>query len=395
MLKAKNLRNYLIADLISQIGSNLAFLSLHWHILEITHSNTKVGNAVLIGVIAGLITCPFAGIITDIFCRKKIILYSNFIRSFSILLATILTLFDQYNIFYFFLFFVIGGVGFNVYIPASKAFLQEIVSKDEYLQSSGFLEFNVQFSFLLSSLLSGILYKFMGMYVILAINIVSFLLANIFISSIDHVREFKPKRGEGFIDKLFMGIRYFQGKKWLLILIIILILPQIASIGQNIVLPGYVFNHLGADSITYGWISMFYGIGAAIISVIFTIQGENFLKRFMIELGFITSIISLVIIIFTRSLFLSYVSVFLFGFANAFIKIYLIAFMMKNIDKEYMGRAISIKNILITILQILTSYNIGLVMDQYGEITGYIFLEVIMLLSFCSFVVYRLYHPKN
>lgn len=386
LFQNNNLRNYLAADFISQLGSNLAFLSLHWHILSISNSNAKVGNAVLIGVIAGLVTCIFAGIITDIFCRKKIILYSNILRAISILLTTLFLYYDSDNIFYLYLFFIIGGVGFNIYIPASKAYLQEIVSKKQYSNSSGFLEFNVQSSLLISSILSGFLYNKFGIYFILGINILSFILSNLLILPIKYVREFKPKDYEGFVDKISLGIRYFTKRPYLLIFIVILILPQIASIGQNIVLPGYVLHHLGEDSLTYGFMSMIYGIGASIISMIFIIRGDNFFKKSLLEISFLISIISLVIMTLSKSVLFSYMAIFMFGFGNAAIKIYLIAYMMKVIEKEYMGRSIAIKNIVITILQIFTSHNIGLIMDLYGDISGYIFLEVIMLFSFGLYI---------
>lgn len=388
MLHNYNLRNYLAADFISQFGSNLAFFSLHWHVLTISGSNTKVGIAVFVGVLAGLVTCLFAGIITDIFCRKKVILVSNFLRAIAILLSTFLMYQDHYNIYYLYIFFIIGGIGFNIYIPATKAFLQEIVPKDKYLKASGFLEFNVQFTILISSFLSGLLYKHFGIYFILCINIISFLLSNFFIYFIKHVREFQPKANEGFFDKISLGISYFINRPWIFMLVVILLLPQIASIGQNIVLPGYVANYLGENSYIFGLINMMYGIGASLISLIFIIKGERFFRKKLLEIAFLISITSLGIIIMTKSLLFSYIAIFLFGFGNASIKIFLIAYMMKVIDKEYMGRAISIKNILITILQMFTSYNIGIMMDLYGDIIGYLFLEAIMLTSlflYCLF----------
>ena len=63
--------NYFVADIISQIGSNIPFLSLNWYILETTKSNAKIGIAVFLGVVAGLLTCPLGGVISDIFSIKN------------------------------------------------------------------------------------------------------------------------------------------------------------------------------------------------------------------------------------------------------------------------------------------------------------------------------------
>jgi predicted MFS family arabinose efflux permease len=215
----------------------------------------------------------------------------------------------------------------------------------------------------------------------LGINIISFILSNFLIYPIKHIRAFSPKENEGIFDKISLGIRYFIDRPLMFLFIVILILPHIASISQNIVLPGYVLNHLGENSFTYGFMSMIYGIGATTISMIFVIKGDSFFRKSLLEMSFITSIIALGIIVLSKSLILSYIGIFMFGFGNSAIKIFLIAYMMKVIDKKYMGRSIAIKNIIITVLQIFTSYNIGIIMDLYGDISGYIFLETIMLSS--------------
>ena len=162
MREKKNIGNYFAADIITQLGSNIAFISLHWYILEKTDSNEKVGIAVLLSVIAGLVTCPFAGILADICSRKSILIYSNYIRAFFISIATFVLYSNDFHIYYLYSLFIIAGIGFNIYIPASKAFLQEIISENEIVKYSGFLEINVQVSLLVAGALSGIIYKIFG-----------------------------------------------------------------------------------------------------------------------------------------------------------------------------------------------------------------------------------------
>jgi len=383
----KNIGNYFAADIISQLGSNIAFIALHWYIIEMTDSNENVGIAALIGVLAGLLTCPFAGIIADIFSRKSIIIYSNYLRAISVSGALYLLYYNEFHMGYIYCLFIISGIGFNIYIPASKAFLQEIIIENEAVKFSGFLEVNVQISFLVAGALSGLFYKLLGIYGILLFDIVSFILASILLYPIECRKQYNKKAYESFWTEFKEGAYYFSKKKIVFYFMLIMLLPHIVTIAQNIVLPGYVMHHLMSDSITYGMLSMMYGIGATIISIIFIFNANIYSSKYLIYKSFIISILSIFTLIFTKSIIISLIALFFFGFANSAIKIMLISTMMRIVDGIYMGRVISVKNLIITMLQLFSSYNIGLLMDKYGDITGFIFLEAIMLLAFTLYMI--------
>lgn len=378
--------NYFAADIISQLGSNIAFITLHWYLMEHTSSNEQVAIASMIGVIAGLLTCPFAGILADIFSRKSILIYSNYIRALAVGIALWMLYKNEFHPYYVYFLFIIAGVGFNIYIPASKSFLQEIITEDEAVKYSGFLELNVQISLLVAGALSGIIYKVFGLYVILALDIFSFIFAAFLLYPIRCPKQKNKKKYETLINELKGGIAYFSNQKIIFYFMLVMLLPQIATIAQNIVLPGYVMHHLQLDSITYGMMSMMYGIGATIISSIFIFWKKSGFSRILLYKSFVISIAALLVLIMTKSVSIALIAIFFFGFANSSIKIALISTMMKVVDGSFMGRVISVKNFVITLLQMITAYNVGYLMDKNGDIMGFIFLEAIMIVSFILYV---------
>ena len=384
----KHIGNYFAADIISQLGSNIAFIALHWYIIEQTDSNEKVGIASMIGVIAGLLTCLMAGILADIFSRKSIIIYSNYIRAVSVAFALFLLYTNSFHPYFVYLLFIIAGVGFNIYIPASKAFLQEIITDDEAVKYSGYLELNVQISILVAGALSGILYKMFGIYLILGLDIATFIIASFVLYPIQCPKQKNKKKYDSIWNELKGGIDYFSKEKIIFYFMMIMLLPHIATIAQNIVLPGYVMHYLQSDSITYGMMSMMYGIGATIISAIFIFRSSHSFNRHLLYGSFILSIAAIFVLIMTKSVTFSLIGIFFFGFANSSIKIALISTMMKVVDGRFMGRIVSIKNFAITLLQMISAYNIGYFMDRNGDITGFIFLEGIMILSFILYLAF-------
>ncbi|MGV2432269.1 MAG UNVERIFIED_CONTAM: MFS transporter [Rickettsiaceae bacterium] len=391
MREEKNIRNYFAADIISQIGGNIAFLSIHWFILEKTNSNEKIGLAALMGVIASLITSPFAGIIADVFTRKTVLIISNLIRAFAIGIVTFLLYTKDFSIYYIYLFFIISGIGFNVYLPAAKAFLQEIIPSDKIVKWSGVLEINVQISMLLAGALSGIIYKIFGIYIILALNIATFCISSLLLYFVDSSNNIKTRGHVGIIREISLGLKYFSTKPIIFSFMLIMIMPHIASICQNIVLPGYVMHHLNSNSVSYGMMSMIYGAGAAVISVIFIFFHNIAFSKALIYRSFIISISSISVLVISTNINISFVAIFFFGFANSAIKIILISTMMRVVDRQFMGRIVSVKNFIITLMQMLCSYNIGLMMDLYGDYFGYILIDAIMILSL---VLYSLYSKK-
>lgn len=388
MQARKHIGNYFAADIISQLGSNIAFIALHWYLIEATNSNEIVGIASMVGVIAGLLTCPFAGILADIFSRKSILIYSNYIRAVFVAFALFALKSNEFHPYYVYFLFIIAGVGFNIYIPASKAFLQEIITDKEAVKYSGFLEINVQVSLLVAGALSGIMYKLWGIYIILTLNIFTFIIASLLLYPIKCLKQNNKKKYKTIWDEFKGGLGYFDRNRKILYFMIIMLLPHIATISQIIVLPGYVMHHLKSDSVTYGMMSMMYGIGATIISTIFIFYSTIYFNKNLLYRSFLLSIVSIFALIITKSVTISLIAIFFFGFANSSIKITLISTMMRVVNGQYMGRVISVKNFAITLLQIVSAYNIGYFMDRNGDITGFIFLEAIMITAFILYLTY-------
>jgi MFS family permease len=388
MTSGKDIRYYFTADIISQLGSNISLLSLNWFLLEKTGSNEQVAILVLLSVLGSLCTCPFAGIIADRFNRKSILIYSNFIRGFAILTVAILLYSQNFSIYYLYILSVINGVGFNIYLPASKAFVQEITSREVLVRSNGFIEINVQISMLIAGALSGVIYEAFGMYTILVVDSITFLIANLFLLNIKYNRGPVTHIYENFLTEFKNGIIYLAKTPALSLFVFILLMPHVATISQSVVTPGYVFYHLTSDSVVYGIINMSYGIGATITCLVFIFASSIYFNNFIVSMSFIISILSLSTLICTNTVIIAYIATLFFGLANASIKIILLSTIMRTVNREYMGRVISVKNIVITLFQMCCSYPIGYAMDVYGNVTGYMFLESIMIISFISYLYF-------
>ncbi len=386
----KNIRNYFFADIISQLGSNISLISLNWFLLERTGLNEQVGILMLLGIVGGLITAPFGGIIADHFNRKSVLIYSNFVRAICITTVVILLVSQDFSIYYLYILAIINGVGFNIYLPAAKAFVQEVVRRESIVKWNGLIEMSVQISMLIAGALTGLVYKIFGIKVILTIDALTFILGNFFLYRVKYYHSVTEGSNENFVQIFLKGFRYFLSSPiiFIFIFIFILSLPHVATIILNVVMPGYVLYWLHSDSLTYGVMSMSYGMGASMACLIFIYISAIKFSRSLIYTLLLVSITSLIVMCFNNSIAVAYLSTMFFGFANSGIKIILLSTIMKVVSKEYMGRVISVKNLLITTMQMIATYNIGFVMDKYGAVSGYIFLAVIMVCSLLGYIIF-------
>jgi len=223
--------------------------------------------------------------------------------------------------------------------------------------------------------------------ILLAIDAATFLIANLFLLSIVYKKTANSKLHENFFSEFKNGIQYLATKPSLSWFILIMLIPHVVTISQNIVTPGYVFYHLGADSVVYGIMNMSYGIGATITCLLFIMMSSIYFGRRTVYISFVISILSLYVIICTKTIAVVYIAMLFFGLANSSIKIILLSTIMRVVDTRYMGRAISVKNIVITTIQMLCSYPIGYMMDAYSSVIGYIFLELMMVTAFVCYII--------
>ena len=321
---------------------------MNWFVLEKTGLNSAVGFLMAIGIMSGLIIIPFAGTIADHFNRKQILIYSNFVRAFLILLMVILLLTRPFNIYYIYFLAIVNGVGWNLYLPASRALVQEIVSTEELLKGNSLIEISLQVGMFTAGAAAGIIYKFFGIQTILIVDAATFLVSNFFLFHINYNSVLKRVEKEEFMRKLINGYQYLIKRPIIFIFGVIIFLPFVVTMTFNVVLPGYVTHHLQAGSLTFGFLDMCYGIGASLAGVATMYLSIKYSKKYLVIVFFIMSILALSIMTVNKYFIIPYVATLFFGLPNSAIRIILNSFMMEIIPKEYMGRVLSIWNFIAT-----------------------------------------------
>lgn len=272
----KNFRLFITSDIISQFGAGLILVALNWYIIDIYHSNSLIAIVANINVIAGILISIIAVGILKCINARWLVISSICFRIFFIVLALVLFKMNLDKKLAIYLLALSGGIGWNLYFPASKDILNSFMTEDNALQINSFAEISMQVGLLTATLFSGILYRYVGFKNILVIGIVLFVSSLLIFSSVKYSEQNKIKA-----DKNVKLFSYFLKEKWLLLLGMVLYIP---FIGTNIIttaLPGYIKDHLSGNSIVYGITDTMYGVGACLASFVLTFIVKYFNTQFV------------------------------------------------------------------------------------------------------------------
>jgi len=391
VLKQRNFRHYSFADIISGFGVGMSTIGANWYLMDQTNSITAIGFMLSLNVIAGFLISAFVGTLIDKWNRKTIILWANGIRAIALLIITGAFVWTGFRIEYLYAFAIINGMGWTVYMTASRSLVQEILSEKDLINGNSLIEISLQVGMFMAGALSGVLYKFVGFEIILLLNALAFIVSSFFLSRI----QYKPipfeNDKESFFATFKNGLTYLAERPFIFLLGIVSIIPLVSTMIYNVVLPGYVSNTVQGDSVVFGLSDMFYGIGGLLSGFIAAPLAKKISQHGTILLFFMISVLSLLAVAFNHLILLLYLGSVLIGLTNSSLRILMTTTLMESVSKSYMGRATSVWMAISLLLQTLSATGLGLVIDRFSPGAGFICMSGLM---FIGFVVYFLMNSK-
>lgn len=377
----KNFRPFITSDIISQFGAGLILVALNWYIIDIYHSNSLVAIVANINVVAGMLISLVAVAVLKRINAKWLAISSYCFRIFFIVLALVLFKMNLDRKLAIYLLALSGGIGWNLYFPASKDILNSFTTEDNTLKINSFAEISMQVGLLAATLFSGILYRYVGFENILVIGIILFVSSLLIFSSVKYSKQNKIK-----VDEKVKLFPYFLKEKWLLLLGIVLYIPFIGTNVITTALPGYIKDHLSGNSINYGITDTMYGIGACLASFALPFIVKYFNKESLITSMFVFSVILGTVLSLNQKLSLAIGYVFLLGMVEPVIRTIMYTRTMEIVPSALLGVVVAFWNFINLILQFFANYGVGKVMDEVGPQWGFMIYAGLMIVGTSIFM---------
>jgi MFS family permease len=161
------------------------------------------------------------------------------------------------------------GIGSSLFWPTATAFVQELVSDDEYFNANALLSASYQVGSILGAGIGGLVVHYHGVSTSFFISAIAYFISALFIVSAPFLHTKKYEKSEKILQAVFRGFLFLKEEKGLLVFGLTSILADVAIWGSLSVLTISISKIIyNAGSWGYGIMDGFYGVGALLSTIV-------------------------------------------------------------------------------------------------------------------------------
>ena len=312
---SKNYRYYFAGQSLSLIGTWMQNIAMSWLVYRITGSVFLLGVVGFTNQIPSFFLSPVAGVLTDKYNRKKIMIWTQVLFMLQALLFAILTLTNLIQVWHILALSLLFGFISVFDTPARQSLVVDLVDDKKNVGNAIALNSAVfNGARLVGPGIAGIVIAYAGEGICFLINAVSFLVIIIALSQIVIKNQNKVKSETPIWADLKAGFSYTFGSQPIKILILVLSSLSLLGMPIFVLLPAYAREILSGDSRILGFLMSAAGVGALLAALFLAsrsgIKGLSTIIS-MALFFFGTGILGLAL---TNYHWVAYVFMFLFGF---------------------------------------------------------------------------------
>ncbi|BGE81128.1 MFS transporter [Staphylococcus petrasii] len=382
--------NLLLFDVISSIGSKIFTFACAFYILKNTHSPTVYTLYLTIIVLSTILSQPLFGVYADKYNNKKIVIISQIINV--IALSVFICIFNHY-----FYYIILLGVILNLTDGAISiivnANIKNISEKDIERFISLRQMYTVGIGFL-APILGGILIAALKIEYLALINVITELLAMVFIMAIKIDRVMEVTKNSLKQD-FKIGFSYLLKNKTLLNFMLVAIILNFLINSVVVGVPITSIQVMKLSSQQFGVIESSLTIGMFIISLVFSIYPIKNKLTLPFQISIILQFLAVLILSMTLFLniqnYLAFVLIgvvyFIIGSALPLSNIPYSIYLQNYIDEQYKGRVFSLNQSIVQSLTPVSFLVFGILLN-YSQKFIYLIVSILILFVFIYFSTY-------
>ncbi len=294
-LKLSGLRGFIfiwVGQVFSMIGSQMTHFAMSIWAWEKTNQATPLALVGLFSFAPLIVFSPFAGVLVDRWNRKLVMALSDIGAGIVTLTIFILMLSGKLEIWHLYITGVIGGIFGAFQWPAYSAAITLLVPKRHYARTSGMISMAESGVGILAPILAGILLPLIGVKGIIAIDLVTLVIALTFLMVVfipEPVRKVVEKVSGHFFRELAYGFQYILDRKSLLYLQLVFFFGNFFfSVAFTLFTP-MILASTGSDSTVLGTVQSAGALGGLVGGFFLTAWGGPKKKIYGVLLGWLIS----------------------------------------------------------------------------------------------------------
>ncbi|MBD3299286.1 MAG: MFS transporter, partial [candidate division Zixibacteria bacterium] len=276
--------------------------------------------------------------------------------------------------------FIVGS-NHAFYFPASTALLQEILPPEEYMNANALREVTFQVGSLSAAGIAGWIVDTYGLSGVLWFDASTYIFSAFCISRVRAGRVAHPERdqGETYWGTIRSGLNYLWSNKPIFIFGIMSMVPFVAIMALNVLMPTFVKNVLNQGAVTYGLLDMVYGIGAFLGAALVGALVVERHHQSALRLFLLMSALGYLACAFTSLLPVAFVLIGLIGVFNSSFRVVSQTYLMRIIPGKLMGRCTSTFFQISLVAQLSVIFGVGYISEHVTISAGFYLLSALLL----------------
>ena len=388
LLKNPTFTLFFFGNIISLIGFGFHMIAISWMVLEKTGSEFALGKIMASATAPGLFLALFAGVIIDKANRKWLLVNLDIFRMIVIIGFLIIMSFYDFKLWFIYPVAILMGLGNSLFWPTAQAFVQELVSKQDYFNANKLLSASYQVGSIIGAGLGGFVVHLYDPLTALWINVLCYFVSGILIGLAPFQQKKQETDKESLINAISKGFTFLKDKFDILTLGLTTILSDVAIWGSlsvlTITISKEIFNK---GSWGYGLMEGLYGVGA-LFSTIFVGYMVNKLGRgYSLTVCYLIAGIMCFIVPLMSSIYFAAGAFFFMGLKNNSARIIVRTIFMENIPNLLMGRVQTIFGVYTRLMVVLSSLLSGWIIENQSIIKAVNFTTLHFLFALMGTII--------
>lgn len=404
LMKKKDFGLLIVGKFVSMIGSNMQQFALALYVYALTGSALIFSTMLSISILPRLLMSPVAGVFGDWFDRKKMIVRLDILNAVILgIFAYIFYVNSSFNLVSIYILVISLELTEIFYESSSAGIIPSIVNKERMAEARSLESMVLSIARLLSPMIAAVIYGASGMFLVLVVNAISFLLSGlseVFIHVPEnHKRPDKINMNAFFVD-VKEGLKIIKNNKFIRTVI------SLGTIVNFVIAPFFSVGFIVLIKEVLAATDYHYGIFQTVMALSMVtgpIVVSFVVKK--IEVGklctaafFIVSFIVLSVAIVPSTIFLSLFNGILFpfiflmvlsfglGVTISIVNISIMTLFSEVVPLHAMGRTSTVLNLLVTIAIPIGQILFGFLYDTI--FTSYVIIISGMIMLF-AIIIFR------
>ncbi|MGG1660489.1 MFS transporter [Brevibacillus sp. NRS-1366] len=366
--RLRSYRFILLGQLVSEFGAALGTLANSWLIYQTTGSQAAVGGMWLLYFLPSLAMQLVAGPYLDRFDKKRIMVFSQWMRSGVFCFSFLVILIQPGLLWPLYLTSLINGLIQPLYVPASQSLLPSLVKGEHLVQANAYLDSALRIAMIAGPPLGGLLVAAVGGVPVLAMVAAGYALSGGLLLMCQNISLETRAVTQSWFAMFREGLAVFYEKPLLLWLSVFSALVQFA-VGITLVLNlPFIAGELHGSSFHVGIFLAGYPLGYLLGSLV--VARLSFTERFgqhMIMLGsLVLGGATFIALGFTYSLWLAIGIEVFAGLVAPFFHVHNTSLYQRYVPPHLMGRVFSVRLLIVRTTMPLGVWIGGQLGDQVG-----------------------------